>query len=91
MNLLGHVDQFGMEGYLSLLVGQQVPCKRPYVPSPEEQNAWQQIRQGVYHRVSRAFSAREAYELVRSPGWVWPDWLFNKVPQRRNWNPSVVR
>ena len=40
--LLDYHDQFGMEGYLSMLVGQGVPYKNPYHPCDEERANWAQ-------------------------------------------------
>src|SRR5262249_15179704 len=74
--LLQPGDQFDMEGYLSLLLGQQVPYKKTYVPSERDLAAWDNIRQNVYHRVSRAYNTAEALQMIRSPGWVWPQGLF---------------
>jgi tryptophan halogenase len=81
--LLQPGDQFDMEGYLSLLVGQQVPYKKTYVPSERDLAAWDNIRQNVYHRVSRAYNTAEALQMIRSPGWVWPKGLFH-LPQGVN-------
>jgi tryptophan halogenase len=70
--LIDPSDQFGMEGYLSLLVGQQLPYRQRYLPDAHDQEAWQRIRQAIYYKASRAFSVAEALRLIRSPAWVWP-------------------
>jgi tryptophan halogenase len=74
--LIGPGDQFNMEGYLSMLVGQQVPYRKKYAPDERDWAAWQSIRQAVYNKVSRAFSVAEGLRMVRSPGWVWPPELY---------------
>jgi len=89
--LIDDADPFNMEGYLSMLVGQQVPYQKTFVPDAQEWNSWQQIRQGIYHRASRAFSVKEAFALIRSPDWVWPSWLFNNSPAVRNWGAALTK
>ena len=49
-------DQFQMEGYLSLLLGQQVPYRKTYTADAQDLLAWQQIRQKVREKVVRAFT-----------------------------------
>jgi len=52
-NILTDVnDSFGAEGYLSILVGQKVPCK-PYLPSSAEKAAWTQIKRGLAARAQQ--------------------------------------
>jgi tryptophan halogenase len=76
--LIAPGDQFNMEGYLSMLVGQQVPYRKKYTPDERDWAAWQSIRQAVYNKVSRAFSVPEGLRMVRSPGWVWPADLYRQ-------------
>ena len=40
--LLNPDDQFQMEGYLAMLVGQRVPHAAPHAPSAQERAAWEQ-------------------------------------------------
>jgi len=70
--LLDPLDQFGMEGYLSLLVGQQVPHQGAYQPSAEEWNNWRRIQEAIQRQVAGALTVREALATVRSPAWKWP-------------------
>ena len=74
--LLKPEDQFNMEGYLSLLIGQQVPYRRTYKPDAEALRTWQGIKQSVRNKVAQAFSVREALLMVRSPHWNWPKDLY---------------
>ncbi|HEX3313333.1 MAG TPA: tryptophan halogenase family protein [Gemmataceae bacterium] len=79
--LLPPQDQFGMEGYLSMLVGQQVPYRKKYVPDATAQQNWERIRQAVKNKVSQAFTVREALDFIRSPLWTWPGReFFNPRP-----------
>jgi tryptophan halogenase len=70
--LLPPDDPFEMEGYMSMLVGMQVPCKSTYRPSDRDKAIWNQIR-GIYQgQAMAAFSVNEAMAMVRSPQWQWP-------------------
>jgi tryptophan halogenase len=69
--LLRPNDSFEMEGYMSMLVGMQVPCKSSYCPSDQDKAIWNQIR-GIYQSQAMAgFSASDAMAIVRSPQWQW--------------------
>jgi tryptophan halogenase len=70
--LLGDVDQFGAEGYLSMLVGQQVPHRRVHQPTDAERQTWGVVRQSNARHASFGLTVSEALALVRSPSWVWP-------------------
>jgi hypothetical protein len=59
-----------------MLVGQQVPYRRRYVPDERDQTAWLAIRTAICNKVSRAFSVPEALQLVRQPNWVWPAAMY---------------
>jgi len=80
ITLLGPGDQFKMEGYLSMLVGQQVPYERTYTPDERDKATWQLIRQDVKNRVAHAFSVPEALRLVRHPDFKWPAGVFPFTP-----------
>lgn len=74
--LLDVDDPYGMEGYLSLLVGQKVPYRRTYRPPPAEQGTLQQIRAALDRMAASAFTVPQALSLIRSPAWKWPANLF---------------
>ena len=63
---------FGYEGYLSLLMGQQVPTDFCYVPSDGERETWQRFRDYVRSLATGALPVREAMQLVCDPSWTWP-------------------
>ncbi len=71
-------DQFGMEGYLSMLVGQQVPYEYKFEPSPQERASWQKIQQAIKNKATAAFTVREGLSMVRSPQWQWPHGLYRQ-------------
>ncbi len=68
--------EFGMEGYLALLVGQCVPYRCSCKPSEDDRHTWARIQQTCRHKVAGAFTVSEALSLVRSPDWVWPKGLY---------------
>jgi tryptophan halogenase len=71
-------DQFGLEGYLSMLVGQQVPTRYDYRPTRQEAENWQRIQHAIRNKVTAAFTVREGLELVRSNNWRWPQGLYKQ-------------
>jgi tryptophan halogenase len=78
--LLPPHDSFGMEGYLSLLVGQAVPhAHGPTIPE-KEWATWRRIRGVIGEQTRRGFSTADALKLVRSDAWNWPANLFPRGP-----------
>jgi tryptophan halogenase len=77
LTLLNRLSQFGLEGYWALLIGQKVPCRRPYVPSPQERATWRQIQQAFKARAETAVGVKEALTTVRSPEFRWPPNLYS--------------
>jgi tryptophan halogenase len=74
--LLTPFDQFTMDGWLTLLVGQRVPYRRHYVPGSSEQQLWARIRASVRTRAQEGFTVPEAHALIRSPRWKWNPEFF---------------
>ena len=74
--LLDPSDQFGMEGYLSMLVGQQVPYDYKFEPTAQERASWQRIQQAIKNKVTTAFTVREGLSMVRCTQWQWPNGLY---------------
>jgi tryptophan halogenase len=69
-------DQFGMEGYLSLLIGQQVPYEERYVPQAWEWEKWATIRRAIKAKVAQAFPVPDALRALRDPRFRWPADLY---------------
>jgi tryptophan halogenase len=69
--VLHPLDMFGMEGYLSLLVGQSVPHRRPYQPSEGEQRVWSEARHALRLRAAGGLSVAESLDVVTRPSWQW--------------------
>ena len=64
-------NSFRMDGYIALLVGQNVPHARPYQPSSEEQALLMKHRQELAAEARRGMDVKEALQAVRSPGLKW--------------------
>jgi tryptophan halogenase len=64
-------DQFGIEGYLAMLVGMKVPHGKMHEPEPEE---WQRVRAKRATFAARAeagIGVADALRVLRDPRWVW--------------------
>ncbi len=72
---MGSNDPFGWEGYLVMLVGQNVPHQREdYVPSETEKLAWRGYMANLHQRAQNGLSMAESVKMIRSPQWGWkPD------------------
>lgn len=67
--LLAGTDVFNDEGYLTLMVGMNVPYQKTYQPSTQEWNFWWQTQNQLKQRASRAMGVKQALQLMRSPQW----------------------
>jgi tryptophan halogenase len=68
--------EFGMEGYLAMLVGQCVPYSSPHKPSAQDRRTWAKLQDGFRRATDAAFSVREALGMIRQPAWNWPENLY---------------
>lgn len=62
---------FGLEGYYTMLIGQQVPHARPYHPAQAEQERWQAKQRSFAAQAKSAMTAGEALRIIRDPRWRW--------------------
>ncbi|HEY2588862.1 MAG TPA: tryptophan 7-halogenase [Tepidisphaeraceae bacterium] len=69
--LLDPTDPFGIEGYLVLLVGQQVPVQSRYVPADSERQIWAGHRAVIRRTADAGVPVAEALPILRSPQWRW--------------------
>lgn len=74
--LLSQRDQFGAEGYISLLLGQGVPHRRDYRPTSAERETWATIRQTVARKSAAGLTVCQALDRVQSPAWKWDPNLY---------------
>src|SRR5258706_4802836 len=69
---------FGMEGYLALLVGMQVPYQKTFKPDSRDLEFWKQLKMNFRAEAERAYSIPDALKLIRSPQWQWPGDLYER-------------
>ncbi len=75
--------EFGMEGYLAMLVGMCVPHEAKFKPTDQERKTWATIQQAVRNKVATAYSVPEALALIRSAHWRWPERLYVRAHAER--------
>jgi tryptophan halogenase len=69
-------DPFGFEGYLSMMIGMNVPYQRTYVIPEHEKRAWTDLYNRWQWEANQGVSVEETLRWVQSPGWRWPAGLF---------------
>jgi tryptophan halogenase len=62
---------FGLEGYLTMLVGQKVPYRARHQPSAAEMERWQRHRAANVAIARNGYSVPEALAFIRRPGMKW--------------------
>lgn len=70
------VDPFGIEGYLTMLVGQRVPYETAYTPTAAEQDSIRRFRDAVRRDASGGCSVEETLRMIRHPEWAWTPNFF---------------
>jgi tryptophan halogenase len=69
-------DFFGVEGYYVMLVGQKVPYRHRYSPTPQEWRLWQGVRAENRIKALTALTVREALDAIAAPNWKWARGFF---------------
>lgn len=64
-------SDFGIEGYFTMLVGNQVPYRPHHTVSPQEQAIWDRHVRDNQQRAKRGIGVKEALGYVRHSGWTW--------------------
>lgn len=64
-------DQFGLSGYLTMLVGMRVPYRKTWNPDPEDLARFEANRQRQREAARAGFTVRQTLDALRSPNWVW--------------------
>lgn len=59
-------NSFGLEGYLAMLTGQEVPHGKPWTPSAAETKIWRDRMAAYGHHASQGFTVPECLEMVRA-------------------------
>jgi tryptophan halogenase len=65
------LNDFGIEGYLVMLVGQKVPYRLKHQASQEDLMRWNAHRSRHIGVAKNALTVEEALAYVRHPGWRW--------------------
>jgi tryptophan halogenase len=68
--ILHPANSFGLDGYLALLVGQEVPHARPYSPSPAEARIWRDRLAALGRAADEALTVQECLHALRRAGWI---------------------
>lgn len=82
-HLLPPADPFGWEGYLAMLVGQQVEYDNTHVPTDHELAQWRQYKQQLRDRALGGFPQEEALHLMRSERWSWREGFYEQASLTR--------
>ena len=64
-------SDFGIEGYFNMLVGNKVPFRKHYTPTPAEKAIWQVHCRENAAQAQRGIGVAEALSYIRHPGWQW--------------------
>jgi tryptophan halogenase len=71
-------DPFGFEGYLSMMIGMNIPYRRTYTIPERERQAWTDLYDRWQVEADQALSVEETLRWIRSPYWQWPSELFSQ-------------
>ncbi len=64
-------NPYGVEGYLAMLVGQQVPHRRMGRVEPKDYAAWRVHADDHASTAQCGFTVREALDYIQRPDWKW--------------------
>ncbi len=67
----GTENDFGIEGYLVMLLGMKVPWKKSYAASPAERQAWQQHVSENAAVAQAGLTVEQSLKYVHDPRWTW--------------------
>lgn len=62
---------YGVEGFLALLVGMQVPHGHVHLPAEAERVAWERHRAALAGKARSAATVRQTLDAIRRPNWSW--------------------
>ncbi|WP_193212571.1 FAD-dependent oxidoreductase [Luteolibacter marinus] len=68
-----NLSDFGVEGYLVMLVGNKAPHNKPHRVTPEEKAIWERHRTANIAKAKQGIDVKESLYYVRHPGWQWND------------------
>jgi hypothetical protein len=73
-----------MDGFMAILVGQNVPYQKVHLPSQAEQKYWQQYRSQLAEQARAGMNTEQALYAIRAPGLEWNDPGAPQPPPPRN-------
>lgn len=80
MTLVDRFDQFGIDGYLSMLIGMKAPCDRVYQPTQQELDTWRKINiKTVAETRKRGMRMEDAFGILEAPSWNWDPGFYAKA------------
>ena len=66
-------NQFGIEGFLVMLVGNRVPYRGRHAPSEEERRIWKAHLAQIAGQAQNSLGVRDSLAFIRHPNWQWND------------------
>jgi tryptophan halogenase len=82
--ILGVSDPFGAEGYFTMLIGMEVPYGTRSTPTAEQAASWRKIQDEFGNVTRGAYTVDQALQVVRHPGWKWPETLYRHPDRKVN-------
>jgi len=64
-------NDFGVEGFLVMLVGNRVPYAAKHIATEAERQRWERHRAEFNARAQSGFDVKETLAYIRNPGWEW--------------------
>jgi tryptophan 7-halogenase len=64
-------NDFGIEGFLVMLVGNRAPYAARHLPSESERTIWNRHRDENNSVAANALTVKESLAYIRHPGWTW--------------------
>jgi tryptophan halogenase len=71
-------NPFGFDGYLSMMLGMNVPYRKTFTPPEPEMRTWEQIYERMQAAASRGVTIEETLSTIRAPWWQWPANLYQE-------------
>jgi tryptophan halogenase len=64
-------NDFGVEGFLVMLVGNRVPYAAKHTPTEAERQLWENHRANFNATAQAGLTVKESLAFIRHPGWQW--------------------
>jgi tryptophan halogenase len=77
--LIDRFDQFNLDGYLAMMIGQQVPHRNRYEPPKAEMEIWRRINAANHRNALRSYDCATGLEKVEAPDWQWNFEFFRQA------------